>query len=113
MKIMGVGLHSAVDMQTKVLDLFVAGKSKALKRIVVVIPNCGFSERQRPSGPFHYPEGRAFFIKSLQKHLHSNVKVNSLDAHISARIFSETDEILFDKIMKELEKNDFWEYCTL
>ena len=57
--------------------------------VVVVIPEDGFFEYDRPSAFFHDPEGRGIFVNTLRDGLNSDIEFISMDCHINDPQYAE------------------------
>jgi uncharacterized protein (UPF0261 family) len=95
------GVKASNDEMAAVGRLMAEKLNKAMGPTAVVIPMGGFSEREKPGGPFHSPEGREYFARALRDHLDPKVQVISLDMHINDRSFSEEVVKIFGAMMKE------------
>ena len=57
--------------------------------VVVVIPEDGFFEYDRPGAFFHDPEGRRVFVNTLREELNSDIEFVSMDCHINDPRYAE------------------------
>ncbi len=75
--------------------------NKFLGTTVVLIPTRGFSERDRPGGPFYDPEANAVLIDALKSHLEPRIEVIELDAHIDDPEFAQEAVAILNDIMRK------------
>ena len=57
--------------------------------VIVVIPEKGFFEYDRPGEFFYYPEGRKIFIETMRDNLRPEIEFVSMDQHINDPGFAE------------------------
>jgi uncharacterized protein (UPF0261 family) len=57
--------------------------------VVVVIPERGFMEYDRPGGKLNFPEGRKVFIDTLRENLSPHIEFISMDCHINDSAYAE------------------------
>ena len=77
--------------------------NKAKGPIAVIIPLKGFSEYGKEGGELYDPEADMLFIKTLSKHVKSNVQVVEVDANINDPIFAEKAVSILIDLMKNYQ----------
>jgi uncharacterized protein (UPF0261 family) len=81
---------------------FMAEKlNRAVGPTAVMIPLGGFSMYCHEGEPMYNPEADQAFIKTVKRHLKSNVEVKEVDAHINDPIFAEAAVSMLLNMLKD------------
>ena len=83
------GIQASVEEMAGTAKLIASKLNRSRGPVVVVIPERGFMEYDRPGGKLYYPEGRKVFIDTLRDNLSSHVEFVSMDCHINDSAYSE------------------------
>ncbi len=78
--------------------------NKSIGPVVVLIPMKGFSENGREGNVLHEPETDEVFVKSLEQHLDSGIKIIKIPANINDKEFSEKAAQVMHELMLEVQK---------
>jgi len=78
--------------------------NKAKGPVVVLIPMKGFSENGREGNVLYEPETDEVFVKSLEKHIDSRVKIIKIAANINDKEFSDKAAQIMHDLMLEVQK---------
>ncbi len=83
------GIQASVEEMAGTAKVIASRLNKSRGPVVVVIPERGFMEYDRPGGKLYYPEGRKAFIDTLRNNLSPQVEFVSMDCHINDSAYSE------------------------
>jgi uncharacterized protein (UPF0261 family) len=83
------GIQATVEEMAETGKVIASRLNRSRGPVVVVIPERGFMEYDRPGAKLHYPEGRKAFIDTLRQSLSSHVEFVSMDCHINDSAYSE------------------------
>ena len=84
------GIQASVEEMAATAKVIASKVNKSRGPVVVVIPERGFMEYDRPGGKLHYPEGRKVFIDALKGDLGPHIKFMSMDCHINDSAYAES-----------------------
>jgi len=83
------GIQASIEEMAGTAKVIASRLNKSRGPVVVVIPERGFMEYDRPGGKLYYPEGRKAFIDTLRNNLSPQVEFVSMDCHINDSAYSE------------------------
>lgn len=83
------GIQASVEEMAGTGELIASRVNRSRGPVVVVIPERGFMEYDRPGGKLNYPEGRKAFIDRLRDHLSPHIELISMDCHINDAAYAE------------------------
>ncbi len=83
------GIQASVEEMAGTAKMIASRLNKSRGPVVVIIPERGFMEYDRPGGKLHYPEGRKAFIDALRDNLSPHVEFVSMDCHINDSAYAE------------------------
>jgi uncharacterized protein (UPF0261 family) len=81
--------------------IFADKLNQSIGKTIVVIPLKGFSIPDCPGGFFEDKEADMAFIENLERNLHSNIRVQEINAHINDKIFAENVANIFIDLFNE------------
>ena len=84
-----------------VAEIMAKKLNKALGPTVVLIPNRGFSEYDKPGGIFFDPEARQAFIETLKRNMEPKIEVIELDMHINDPEFAREAVVILDRMVRK------------
>ncbi len=84
------------DQRRQMARAMCAQLAQATGPVVVLLPNEGGNEWDRPGGPLHDAEAFEAFKSELRAQCPANVTLIELDAHINDDVFSDTALQVFD-----------------
>jgi uncharacterized protein (UPF0261 family) len=83
------GIQASVEEMAGTAKTIASRVNRSRGPVVVVIPERGFMEYDRPGGKLNYPEGRKAFIDTLRDNLSPHIEFISMDCHINDSAYSE------------------------
>jgi uncharacterized protein (UPF0261 family) len=83
------GIQASVEEMAGAAKIIASKVNRSRGPVVVVIPERGFMEYDRPGGKLHYPEGRKAFIDTLRGDLGPHIKFVGMDCHINDSAYAE------------------------
>jgi uncharacterized protein (UPF0261 family) len=83
------GIQASVEEMAGAARLIASKVNRSCGPVVVVIPERGFMEYDRPGGKLYYPEGRKVFIDTLRGDLGPHIEFLSMDCHINDSAYAE------------------------
>jgi uncharacterized protein (UPF0261 family) len=83
------GIQASLEEMAGTARTIASRLNRSRSPVVVVIPERGFMEYDRPGGKLYYPEGRKAFIDTLKKNLSPHIDFVSMDCHINDRAYAE------------------------
>ena len=84
-----------------VAEIMAKKLNKALGPTVVLIPNRGFSEYDKPGAIFFDPEVRQAFIETLKRTIEPKIEVIELDMHINDPEFAREAVAILDRMVRK------------
>lgn len=72
--------------------------NRATGQLAIVIPMRGFSSIDKEGSAFHDPEANRAFVNAVKNHVHKQVKVVEVAAHINDEAFAEKVADTFDEL---------------
>jgi len=83
------GIQASVEEMAGAARIIASRVNRSRGPVVVVIPERGFMEYDRPGGKLDYPQGRKAFIDTLRDNLSPHIEFISMDCHINDSAYSE------------------------
>jgi uncharacterized protein (UPF0261 family) len=83
------GIQSSNEEMAEVAKVFASKLNGSVGPVVVLVPERGFLEYDRPGARLYNPEGRKIFIDTLQDNLSPAVEFLRLDCHINDPVYAE------------------------
>jgi len=83
------GIQASVEEMAGTAKIIASKLNRSRAPVVVVIPERGFMEYDRPGGKLHYPQGRKAFIDTLRDNLNPHIEFISMDCHINDPAYAE------------------------
>jgi len=83
------GIQASVEEMVGTAKIIASKLNRSSGPVVVVIPERGFMEYDRPGGKLHFPEGRKAFIATLQRSLSPHIEFVLMDCHINDDVYAE------------------------
>jgi uncharacterized protein (UPF0261 family) len=83
------GIQASVEEMAGTARIIASKVNRSRGPVVVLIPEKGFMEYDRPGGKLHYPEGRKAFIDTLMESLSPHIEFVRMDCHINDPAYAE------------------------
>jgi uncharacterized protein (UPF0261 family) len=83
------GIQASMEEMAEVGKIMASKLNESRGPVVVIIPERGFLEYDRPGDRLYYPEGRKIFVENLREHLTPGIEFISMDCHINDPIYAE------------------------
>jgi uncharacterized protein (UPF0261 family) len=83
------GIQASIEEMAEVGKIIASKVNRSHGPVVVVIPERGFMEYDRPGGKLYFPEGRKAFIHALRETLSSHIEFVLMDCHINDPAYAE------------------------
>jgi uncharacterized protein (UPF0261 family) len=83
------GIQATVEEMAELAKIMASKLNVSRGPVVVIIPEKGFLEYDRPGDRLYYPEGRKIFADTLGKNLNSGIEFISMDCHINDPAYAE------------------------
>jgi len=77
------GIQASLEEMAGAAKTIASKVNRSRGPVVVVIPERGFMEYDRPGGKLHYPDGRRVFIDTLRTELSPHIPFVGMDCHIN------------------------------
>lgn len=83
------GIQASKEEMAELANTMANKLNRSRGQVVVIIPERGFLEYDRPGGRLYYPEGRKIFTETLEENLSPNVEFIRMDCHINDPAYAE------------------------
>jgi uncharacterized protein (UPF0261 family) len=83
------GIQASLEEMAGTAKVIASKVNRSRGPVVVIIPERGFMEYDRPGGKLHYPEGRKAFIDALRESLSPDIEFVLMDCHINDPAYAE------------------------
>jgi len=83
------GIKASVEEMAELGRIMASKLNGSRGPVVVIIPERGFLEYDRPGDRLHYPEGRKIFVDTLRDYLSPGIEFISMDCHINDPAYAE------------------------
>ena len=83
------GIQATTEEMAQLAKTMATKLNGSCGSVVVVMPERGFLEYDRPGDRLYYPEGRKIFVENLLEHLTPGIEFISMDCHINDPIYAE------------------------
>lgn len=83
------GIQASNEEMAGVAEVFATRLNRSVGPVVVVIPERGFLEYDRPGERLYNPEGRKIFVDTLRDNLSPGIGFVSMDCHINDPTYAE------------------------
>jgi uncharacterized protein (UPF0261 family) len=93
-------IKASTEEMKKVSEIIAEKLNSSQGPVAVLIPNEGFSERDRPGGVFYDPDNNQAFITALKKKLSPKIKWEELDCHANDPEYASRAVLLLTEMMQ-------------